>query len=59
MLRLGVSDIPLWQIVTGIGVLGLSIIAGLFLSIKIFRMNMLMHGKRPGFAEIIHSLKYA
>jgi ABC-2 type transport system permease protein len=59
MLRLGVSDIPLWQIMTSIGVLGLSIIVGLFLSIKIFRMHMLMHGKRPGFAEIIHSLNNA
>jgi ABC-2 type transport system permease protein len=59
MLRLAVSDIPLWQIMTSIGVLGLSIIVGLFLSIKIFRMHMLMHGKRPGFAEIIHSLKNA
>lgn len=57
MLRLGVSDIPFWQIMTSIGVLGLSIIAGLFLAIKIFRMHMLMYGKRPGFAEIIHSLK--
>ena len=59
MLRLGVSDIPLWQIMTSIGVLGLSIIAGLFLSIKIFRMYMLMYGKRPGFRDIIHSLKNA
>ena len=59
MLRLGGSDIPLWQIMTSIGVLVLSIIGGLFLSIKIFRMNMLMHGKRPGFAEIIRSLKNA
>ncbi len=59
MLRLGVSDIPLWQITTSIGVLGLSIIVGLFLSIKIFRMNMLMHGKRPNFTEIIRSLKNA
>jgi ABC-2 type transport system permease protein len=59
MLRLGVSDIPLWQIMTSIGVLGLSVIAGLFLAIKIFRMYMLMYGKRPGFAEIIYSLKSA
>jgi len=57
MLRLGVSDIPLWQIMTSIGVLGLSIIVGLVFSIKIFRVYMLMYGKRPGFAEIIHSLK--
>jgi ABC-2 type transport system permease protein len=59
MLRLGVADIPLWQILTSIGVLGLSIIAGLFFSIKIFRVYMLMYGKRPGVAEIIHSLKNA
>jgi ABC-2 type transport system permease protein len=59
MLRLGVSDVPTWQIMTSIGVLGLSIIVGLFLSIKVFRMHMLMHGKRPSFAKIIHSLKDA
>ena len=57
MLRLGVSDIPLWQIMTSIGVLGFSIIVGLFLSIKIFRLHMLMHGKRPSLAGIIHNLK--
>ena len=59
MLRLGMSEIPLWQILTSIGVLVLSIIAGLFLAIKIFRLYMLMYGKRPGFAEIVHSLKNA
>jgi ABC-2 type transport system permease protein len=59
MLRLGVSDVPAWQIAISIGVLVLSIILGLFLSIKIFRMFMLMYGKRPGLAEIIQGLKTA
>ena len=59
MLRLGVSDIPAWQIVISIAVLGLSVFVGLFLSIKIFRMFMLMYGKRPGLAEIIQGLKTA
>ena len=58
MLRLGVSDIPSWQIMTSIGVLGISIIVGLFLVIKIFRVYMLMYGKKPGFRDIIHNLKY-
>lgn len=57
MLMLGVSDIPFWQILTSIVVLVLSIITGLFLSIKIFRMYMLMHGKRPGLRDIIYCLK--
>ena len=59
MLRLGVSDIPAWQILTSIGVLIISIVGGLFLSIKIFRMHMLMHGKRPGIAEIRLNLRNA
>jgi ABC-2 type transport system permease protein len=59
MLRLGTSDVPPWQIITSIGVLALSIVVGLFLSIKIFRMHMLMYGKRPGLAQIIQSLEDA
>jgi len=59
MLRLGVSDIPAWQIATSIGVLGLSVLVGLTLSIKIFRLFMLMYGKRPGLAEIVQGLKTA
>jgi len=59
MLRLGVSDVPLWQILTSIGVLGFSVILGIYLSIKIFRTFMLMYGKRPGLAEIIQGLKIA
>ena len=59
MVRLGVSDIPAWQIVTSTGVLGLSVIVGLFLSPKIFRTFMLMYGKRPSFAEVVRGLRAA
>ncbi|MBT3243655.1 MAG: ABC transporter permease [Bacteroidetes bacterium] len=59
MVRLGVSDIPSWQILASIIILLISILGGLSIAIKIFRMNMLMHGKRPGLTEIIHSLKKA
>jgi ABC-2 type transport system permease protein len=57
MLRLGVSDIPVWQIVTSIGVLGLSILVGLSFSVKIFRAFMLMYGKRPSLAGIMRGVK--
>lgn len=59
MLRLGVSEIPLWQLISSIGLLIISIIGGLYLSIKLFRMNMLMHGKKPTIKEIISNLKKA
>jgi len=57
MLRLGGTEVPLWQIITSLGLLGLSVVGGLFLSIKIFRMNMLMHGKRPSLREVFQGLK--
>lgn len=57
MLRLGVSEIPAWQLAASIAVLGLSIIGLLLLTIKVFRTYLLMYGKRPKFGEIIRSLR--
>ena len=59
MVRLGISDIPTWQIFTNIGVLVLSVIGGLYIAIKIFRTYMLMYGKRPSLREIYRNLKTA
>jgi ABC-2 type transport system permease protein len=57
MVRLGVSDIPAWQLVTSIVVLGFSIIGILLLTIRVFRTYLLMYGKRPGIGEIFRSLR--
>ena len=57
VLRLGVSDIPAWQIVTSIGVLGLSVVVGIYFSTRIFRSYMLMYGKSPSLAGIIQGLR--
>jgi len=57
MIRLGVSDIPAWQLAASIAVLVLSIIGILLLTIKVFRTYLLMYGKRPKLGEIIRSLR--
>lgn len=57
MLRLGTSIVPAWQIAVSIAVMALSIVGGLSLSIRIFRMHMLMYGKRPSLAQLVQSLK--
>jgi len=57
MLIMGVSDIPIWQICTSLGVLVLSILIGQYLSIRILRTFMLMYGKRPRMKEIFQTLK--
>ena len=57
MLRLGVSDVPIWQLVVSIVVLGLSIVGVLFVAIRVFRTYLLMYGKRPSLGEIIQNLR--
>jgi ABC-2 type transport system permease protein len=57
MLRLGVTDIPTWELAVSIAVLVLSIIGILFLAIRAFRVYLLMYGKRPKWGEIIQNLR--
>jgi ABC-2 type transport system permease protein len=57
MLRLGVSDVAAWEIAISIIVLVLTIIGVLFLAIRVFRMYLLMYGKRPGLGELVRNLR--
>jgi len=57
IIRLGVSDIPAWELAASIAVLVLSIIGGLLLTTKVFRTYLLMYGKRPNLGEIIRNLR--
>ena len=57
MIRLGVSDIPAWQLVASIAVLVLSIVGILLLTTRVFRTYLLMYGKRPGIGEVIRNLR--
>ncbi len=56
MIWLGISEVPLWQIIASITILVLSIVIGLYLVTKIFRIYMLMYGKRPGLREIYRQI---
>jgi ABC-2 type transport system permease protein len=57
MIRLGVSDIPAWQLVASLAALVLSIIGILLITVRVFRTYLLMYGKRPNWGEIIQSLR--
>jgi len=43
--------------VVSIVVLGLSIVGVLFVAIRVFRIYLLMYGKRPSWGEIIQNLR--
>jgi len=57
VMRLGVTAIPAWQLVASMAVLILTIIGVLALTTKIFRVYLLMYGKRPGFGEVLRNIK--
>ena len=57
MLKLGVSDIAAWELAVSIAALVLSIILSMFLATKVFRVYLLMYGKRPNWQEIIRNLR--
>jgi ABC-2 type transport system permease protein len=57
MLRLGVSDIAVWELAVSIAVLALSIIGVLFFAIRAFRIYLLMYGKRPSWGVIFRTLR--
>jgi len=57
MLKLGVTGIAAWELATSLAVMALSIIGALLLSVKAFRIYLLMYGKRPSWGEIIRSLR--
>ncbi len=59
IMRLGFSEIPVWELAVSILILMLSIVGFFVLAVKLFRTYLLMYGKRPNLNEIIRSFRNA
>jgi ABC-2 type transport system permease protein len=59
LLRMPMTEVPPVDIVGSIAMLLISIPAVLWVGSKIFRMGLLMYGKRPGLRQIIRALRQA
>jgi len=57
--RMGLQMPPLWQIATSIALLILSIWAVLWFSSRLYRIGILMYGKRATLPEIVRWLRYS
>ncbi|WP_195205535.1 ABC transporter permease [Parabacteroides distasonis] len=51
-------EVPLWQIILSVGLLYICSIGFTWLSAKIYRVGILMYGKKPSIKEIIKWLHY-
>lgn len=58
-LRIVVQTPPLWQILLSIGILAATIYGLVVLCSRIYRVGILMYGKRPTLPEILKWIKYA
>ncbi len=56
MERLAVGAIGFWEVTLSLGVLALSVIAAMYIMIRVFRTYLLMYGKRPGLREVLRTL---
>ncbi len=57
--RISVQMPPMWQIATSIGLLVATIYGIMWLSSRIYRVGILMYGKRPTLPEIVKWVKYS
>jgi ABC-2 type transport system permease protein len=57
--RMGLETPPLWQVAASIGLLVLSIWAVLWFSSRLYRVGVLMYGKRATLPELVRWLRYS
>jgi ABC-2 type transport system permease protein len=57
--RMGLEVVPLWQLAASIGLLILSIWATLWFSSRLYRVGILMYGKRATLPELMRWLRYS
>jgi len=58
-LRVVVLTPPLWQIALSIALLGLGIVGVLWVSARVYRVGILMYGKKPTFPELVKWVRHA
>jgi ABC-2 type transport system permease protein len=58
MMRITIANPPAWQLLGSIALMLLAIMGAIWLAAKIYRVGILMYGKRPSLAELGRWLRY-
>jgi ABC-2 type transport system permease protein len=59
MMRIAILTPPLWQILASMLIMLITILAVVWLAARIYRVGILMYGKRPNLAELGRWLRYS
>jgi ABC-2 type transport system permease protein len=57
--RMGLETVPLWQLATSVGLMIFAIWAVLWFSSRLYRVGILMYGKRATLPELLRWLRYS
>jgi ABC-2 type transport system permease protein len=58
-LRMSLVAVPWYELAASLGGVALACVAAIWLSARIYRVGLLMYGKRPSFAELVRWVRYA
>ncbi len=58
-MRMSLVAVPAWQVAVSLGGMVLACFAAIWFSARIYRVGLLMYGKRPSFGELLKWLRYA
>ena len=58
-LRMGIQMPPLWQLVLSIALMVVAIYLTIWVASRIYRIGILMYGKRPNLPEMIRWMRYS
>jgi ABC-2 type transport system permease protein len=58
-MRISLTTVPAWQVGLSFVLMSLTILAILWVASRIYRVGILMYGKKPDLPEILRWLKYS
>ena len=58
-LRISLQTPPFWQIALSVALLLITTVGVIYASAKIYRVGVLMYGKRPTVVELVRWLRYS
>jgi ABC-2 type transport system permease protein len=59
MMRMATGKVPLWDVLLAVAILAASVYLALRLTARLFRLGLLLYGKRPTLREIARQLRHA
>jgi ABC-2 type transport system permease protein len=57
--RTALTSVPAWEIILSVVLMSLTIAGVVWFSSRIYRVGILMYGKKPNLPEILRWLKYS